>query len=138
MKYGQRLRAARKHKKLTQDELAELSGVKQGSISKIERGDQDRSTFDIDLAISLDVSPKWLKDGDPTHSPAWISTKNRKQAVTEIVTRKIKALGGDAMTIRGCVQIANTLLDNNHSACRAIESAVDAGTRIVDGGIQNA
>lgn len=67
--YGQRLRLAREHKKLSQDELAELSGVKQGTISKIERGDQGASTFDIELSDALGIHPLWLKKGDTRYAP---------------------------------------------------------------------
>ncbi|MEE8128162.1 helix-turn-helix transcriptional regulator [Candidatus Vondammii sp. HM_W22] len=60
MKYGERLRYARKDRGLSQNQLAEKSEVKQGSISKIERGDQEASTFDIALARALNISPAWL------------------------------------------------------------------------------
>ena len=38
----------------------EKSGVKQGTISKIERGDTDSSTFTVQLAIACGVRPEWL------------------------------------------------------------------------------
>jgi len=84
MNYGQRLKAARKHKKLTQPQLAELSGVGQGSISKIERGDQEVSAFDIELAYALDVSPLWLKTGNKKHAPDWLSEDFIKDVQQEL------------------------------------------------------
>lgn len=60
MRFGERLRAARKHAKLTQDELAKKSGVEQGTISKIERGDTDSSTFTVHLAVACGVRSEWL------------------------------------------------------------------------------
>jgi transcriptional regulator with XRE-family HTH domain len=63
MNYGERLKHARKNRKLTQDGLAAKSGVKQALISKIERGDQNGSTFDMDLAFALKVNPIWLSRG---------------------------------------------------------------------------
>jgi transcriptional regulator with XRE-family HTH domain len=63
MDYGGRLKHARKSRKLTQDELAAASGVKQALISRIERGDQKASTFDMDLALALKVNPVWLSRG---------------------------------------------------------------------------
>lgn len=63
MKYGERLRSAREAKNLTQYELSEASGVKQGTISKIERGDQLSSRFDMALADALNVLPRWLQSG---------------------------------------------------------------------------
>ena len=72
MNYGKRLKSARKHKGLSQEALAKLSGVKQGSISKIERGDQSSSTFDIELAEALGIQARWLKTGDIKKQPPWI------------------------------------------------------------------
>ena len=60
MNFSERLRAAREHSGLTQDQLAEKSGVKQGTISKIERGDSDSSTFTVELAVACGVRPEWL------------------------------------------------------------------------------
>lgn len=73
MTYGERLRAARKHKKLSQTELANKSGVGQGSISKIERGDQESSAYDVELAFALDVNPLWLKNGNNEFMPRWLA-----------------------------------------------------------------
>ena len=72
MKYGERLKIARKHKKLSQPRLAELSGVGQGTISKIERGDQEFSGYDSILSKILDIHPFWLTDGDPNYKPEWL------------------------------------------------------------------
>lgn len=72
LNYGQRLRSARKQKGWTQGDLERESGVKQGSISKIERGDQDSSAHDIELATALDINPVWLKNGDSKYAPAWL------------------------------------------------------------------
>lgn len=76
--YGQRLKAARKNKKLSQTDLAEISGVGQGSISKIERGDQESSAYDIELSHHLGVNPMWLKTGDENLAPDWITGKGEK------------------------------------------------------------
>lgn len=75
MTYGERLRAARKNKNLTQPRLSSISGVGQGSISKIERGDQDSSAYDIELSYALDVHPLWLKNGDERFIPEWMGGK---------------------------------------------------------------
>lgn len=60
MNFGERLYKAREHAKLTQEELAKKSCVKQGTISKIERGDTDSSTFTVQLATACGVRPEWL------------------------------------------------------------------------------
>jgi transcriptional regulator with XRE-family HTH domain len=60
MEFSERLKLAREAAKLTQEQLAQKSGVKQGTISKIERGDADSSTFTVQLAIACKVRPEWL------------------------------------------------------------------------------
>lgn len=72
MRYGERLRLAREHKKMTQNDLVKSSGVKQGTISKIERGDQDASSFDVELSYALDIDPMWLKTGEKKFAPKWV------------------------------------------------------------------
>ncbi len=71
--YGDRLRLAREHKGLTQEQLVEISGVKQGTISKIERGDQNSSGFDAELAYALDIEAMWLKTGQEKFAPYWLN-----------------------------------------------------------------
>ncbi len=66
MNYGERLKYARNKRGWSQDKLAKVSGVRQGSISKIERGDQDKSTFDLDLSRALGINPDWLANGTGT------------------------------------------------------------------------
>jgi transcriptional regulator with XRE-family HTH domain len=59
------LREAREKRKLTQLALEEKSGVAQGVISAIERGDvkdPNASTL-LKLAAALDVDPRTLKFG---------------------------------------------------------------------------
>lgn len=60
MKFSERLRRAREHAGLTQEALAQRSGVKQGTISKIERGESESSTFVVQLAIACGVRCEWL------------------------------------------------------------------------------
>ena len=75
MTYGQRLKAARLHKGWTQPELERATGglVGQGTISKIERGDQGNSNYDILLAFYLGVHPLWFYNGDQRYTPYWLS-----------------------------------------------------------------
>ena len=60
-----RLRHARKMRGLTQVELARLSGLKQASLSDLERGESKsfRGSTLMSLAKSLNVSPEWLSHG---------------------------------------------------------------------------
>mgnify|MGYP001602930571 CR=1 FL=1 len=60
-----RLRYARRLRKLTQVKLAQLSGVKQASISDLERGESKsfRGSTLVSIASSLRVNPEWLAHG---------------------------------------------------------------------------
>lgn len=62
---GIRLRHARKHRKLTQAQLAQLAGVKQASISQVETGETKslRGTTLVAIAKVLSVNPDWLANG---------------------------------------------------------------------------
>lgn len=69
---GERLRYARNMRGFSQEQLHDISGVKQGTISKLERGDSKRSTFIPQLAHALDCSPMWIAEGignPPTEIP---------------------------------------------------------------------
>lgn len=63
-----RLRHVRKLRGLTQVKLAQLSGVKQASISDLERGESKsfRGATLVALAKVLNVSPEWLSQGKGT------------------------------------------------------------------------
>lgn len=63
MKLGERLRAARKHAGMSQEELGDKAGCGQGVVSKIERGDQDTTAYVVKLARACGVSVDWLDDG---------------------------------------------------------------------------
>lgn len=70
MTLGERLRKARKHAGITQPQLAEISGVAQQTISKIERGVQQSSTEIVSLAGACGVRPEWLDKGiGPMEAP---------------------------------------------------------------------
>ena len=60
-----RLRHARKARGLTQVKLAQLSGVKQASVSDLERGESKsyRGSTLLSLSRALNVSPEWLSHG---------------------------------------------------------------------------
>ena len=60
---GVRLKTARKAAGWTQPELSERTGIKQTTISKLERGEQKSSTEIPLLASVLGVPALWLSDG---------------------------------------------------------------------------
>ena len=82
MKYGDRLKLAREHKGLSQEELAKVSSVGQGTISKIERGDQNSSGYDAVLSHTLDIDAMWLYSGKDEFAPEWLmpGKKNIKRS----------------------------------------------------------
>lgn len=68
MELKDRLKQARKNARLSQVELAEKVGIKQSSISEIERGLTRTSGYLIQIAKALDVDPLWLSEGVGTSS----------------------------------------------------------------------
>ncbi|WP_341496386.1 helix-turn-helix transcriptional regulator [Photobacterium damselae subsp. damselae] len=62
---GKRLKFARKAHtpELTQAQLAEMTGIKQASISRLERGVFYGTKFVVELAEALGVSTEWLSKG---------------------------------------------------------------------------
>ena len=62
---GERLRHARKTKKMTQVELAQRIGVAHSTIVRIERGQAKPTIETVEkLAEALGVQAKWLAFGD--------------------------------------------------------------------------
>lgn len=72
MEYKDRVKAARKHARLTQVELAKAVGIDQASISDLERGRSGRSSYNASIAKACGVSALWLEKGtgDMIDSPA--------------------------------------------------------------------
>lgn len=61
MEYKDRVKAARKHARLTQAELAAQVGIDQASISDLERGRSQRSSYNASIAQVCGVSAIWLE-----------------------------------------------------------------------------
>jgi transcriptional regulator with XRE-family HTH domain len=62
---GERLKARRKAKGMTQKELAKAVGVVQSAISEIERGGSQSASAEnlLRIAAILDTNPHWLLTG---------------------------------------------------------------------------
>lgn len=61
---GQRLKTARKAKGLTLEQLAALVGLRQPTISRLERGSTQSSSSILTIAKALDIDPMWLQFGE--------------------------------------------------------------------------
>lgn len=64
MNLGGRLKLAREKRDLTQQQLAESSGVPQQNISALENRDSKTSEDLFRLADALGINPRWLQDGE--------------------------------------------------------------------------
>lgn len=63
MKIGERVRQARKEKRMSQGELAAKVGIKQPTLSELENGDSGSSSYLPSIASILGVSALWLQTG---------------------------------------------------------------------------
>lgn len=61
MTLGDRIKLVREEKGITQQQLAEMSGVCQQMISKLETGKANATSDIVKLAYCLEVSPNWLE-----------------------------------------------------------------------------
>lgn len=82
---GLRLRHARKQRKLTQVKLAQLAGVKQASISDLERGESRsfRGVTLVSVARVLNVRPEWLSQGKGPMERKDVPLSNEALAVAQ-------------------------------------------------------
>lgn len=60
---AERMKLARAHARLTQVQLARKTGIKQPTISDLERGEQTKSAYTTQIAHACGVSPLWLATG---------------------------------------------------------------------------
>lgn len=61
---AERLKQARAHAGFTQDQLSAESHVTQATISKIELGKSESTTFAVQLAVACGVRAEWLALGN--------------------------------------------------------------------------
>lgn len=61
--FSERLKASRKMRGLSQEEVAQRAGIKQTSYSQLENGRSKSSRHLLQLAEALDVDPHWLLTG---------------------------------------------------------------------------
>lgn len=61
--FGKRVRQARKHAKLSQEKLAGLVGIAQGTLSELEKH-YASSSYTVQIAEACGVSSRWLATGE--------------------------------------------------------------------------
>jgi len=121
MNLAERLKFARKKKGLTQKALADLIGVSQAAIQKIETGKAAQTTKIVDLAHSLGVSATWLSSGDGAMSINSAGT-TESEAVYGTDSYRVDVLDVQASAGPG------TMLSNEFiETIRAIEYTPDKG-----------
>lgn len=82
MEFKDRLKAARRHAKLGQVELAQLAGITQASIYDLERGKTKATSHVVKSADAFGVSAQWLSDDI---GPA-LSSRSSVSPVTTVTT----------------------------------------------------
>ncbi len=84
-----RLRYARKLRKLSQVQLAQKAGVKQASISDLERGESKsfRGNTLVSVATALKVNPEWLAHGKGSMERQNIPLSDRAVTVAQAFQR---------------------------------------------------
>lgn len=90
MSIGSRVKLARKAAKLTQAELASRSGLKQSTISDLEVGKSQGTTYIASLATALGVNALWLETGKGQMTGPHLS----------VVEPDVPALSSDSSTLR--------------------------------------
>jgi transcriptional regulator with XRE-family HTH domain len=86
MGVGERVRRIRQQKGITQKALAQLSGVCQQMISKLEVGKARSSASIVRLALALDVSPAWLEG---ISNRKTTTSDKPPQPVSRLLNRKV-------------------------------------------------
>ncbi|WP_311969323.1 XRE family transcriptional regulator [Pseudomonas baltica] len=82
MEYKERVKAARAHAKLTQAQLAKAVGIDQASISDLERGRSQRSSYNASIAKACGVSAIWLEsESGPMVAAAQAEPSNVRDTV---------------------------------------------------------
>lgn len=121
---AKRLRFRRKERGLSQDELAELSGIEQSLISKLERGVIQKTTGLVALANALKCRSTWLDSGDgPIELPI-------DESITYLLAPGAKQ-SNQPLSLTGRARSALELIDleNNpdYPAIRKVKFKLSAG-----------
>ncbi len=83
MSLGIRIRERRKAAGWSQAQLAEVSGISQQMLSKLERGAAFGTTEIVPLARALKVSPQWLETGEGQMNES-IASREDQELLNEV------------------------------------------------------
>ena len=110
MKYGERLKLARDHAGLNQDQLAELAGIKQPSVSYLEKktskakGSEHTARFARICRVSVD----WLSDEIGDMIPMVYQTTDPKIIAAARVMEPLSEYGKSA-AVKNVTEIAQLI-----------------------------
>lgn len=79
MDYKERIKAARRHAGLTQAQLAKMVGIDQASVSDLERGRSQRSSYNASIAKACGVSAIWIESGTGPMTSTEVTPANIKE-----------------------------------------------------------
>ncbi|HIF9183786.1 TPA: helix-turn-helix domain-containing protein [Photobacterium damselae] len=84
---GKRLKFARKAHtpELTQAQLAEMTGIRQATISRLERGVFCDTKFVVEIAMALGVNTEWLSRGLGVMKNKPNKTKSQLQRLEKVL-----------------------------------------------------
>lgn len=91
MEFKDRLKAARKYAKLTQARLAEIVGIDQTSISDLERGKSQSSSYVAQIAKACRVSAIWLASGEGEMAAPLSGKGGQASLITGTLTEESEA-----------------------------------------------
>jgi len=128
MKYGERLRLAREKAELTQQDLAELVGMKQPSLAYLENPAKNAkgSEFTVKLSRVLGVSVDWLDDEIGEMKPTLYSTSD--PMLVEILQALEPRANYDKMAAHKAVVATLDLVDHAVQAADQAKAGSDAKT----------
>lgn len=108
MKLGERLKLARKHAGISQEELGIRAGCGQAVVSKIERGDQEKTGYIAKLAKACGVNIEWLDEeiGEMIPSSPLIVNQDSPEYLVYKVMEQM-----DDKTKRQLLKIGNSLIE---------------------------
>lgn len=115
MKYGERLKSAREHAGLNQDQLAELAGIKQPSLSYLEnpRNNPVGSEHTARFARICKVSVDWLSDELGDMLPTIYQTTDPKIIAAARAMEPLTEYGKDA-AVKNVTEIAELIARIKH------------------------